>query len=287
MSGLFVQPPAPRTRLGQHRQLSLLAGMHVSPLCLGAMSIGDKWEQVGFGTMDKAGERELYRYGEQLNRTSRPPKSLLASGWSSAGSATRWSSPRRCVRSMVWRESEVDTESVWQYTTNAKRGSDIPRQTHYVGNNMKSLHLSLAASLTKLRTDYVDILYVHWWDWSCGVKEVMDGLHNLAAQGKVLYLANMYARMANQTPFMIYQRAWGILQRGFERDIIPMAREEGEYTRLGTANPRNWHGLSQVWHWLPGTCLLGGKTRTDAEEERRRQTDENGGKQKLCGESRY
>ena len=40
--------------------------------------------------------------------------------------------------------------------------------------------------------------------------------------------ANMYARMTNKTPFVVYQGAWSILQRDFERDIIPMAREEGK-----------------------------------------------------------
>lgn len=59
MSGFFVQPPAPKTRLGRHRQLSPLAGMHVSPLCLGAMSIGDKWEKIGLGAMDKAASFKL------------------------------------------------------------------------------------------------------------------------------------------------------------------------------------------------------------------------------------
>ena len=39
--------------------------------------------------------------------------------------------------------------------------------------------------------------------------------------------ANMYARLMGKTPFVIYQGAWSILQRDFERDIIPMAREEG------------------------------------------------------------
>lgn len=87
----------------------------------------------------------------------------------------------------------------------------------------------------------------------------MNGLHHLVAQGKVLYLVrwrphgselltvlngrriqgisdapawivskvNMYARMANKTPFAVYQGAWNVLQRDFERDIIPMARQEG------------------------------------------------------------
>ena len=106
---------------------------------------------------------------------------------------------------------------------------------------MKSLHNSVTASLKKLRTDYIDILYVHWWDYSCGVEEVMNGLHHLVAQGKVLYLgvsdtpswivakANTYARMANRTPFVIYQGQWSIMQRDFERDILPMAVAEGAY----------------------------------------------------------
>ena len=58
-SSFFIQPPVPKTRLGRHRQLAPLAGMHVSPLCLGAMSIGDKWDKIGFGTMDKASSFKL------------------------------------------------------------------------------------------------------------------------------------------------------------------------------------------------------------------------------------
>lgn len=48
--------------------------------------------------------------------------------------------------------------------------------------------LSLEASLKKLRTTYIDIFYVHWWDWTTSVEEVMDGLHHLVSQGRVLYL---------------------------------------------------------------------------------------------------
>ena len=55
---------------------------------------------------------------------------------------------------------------------------------------MKSLHLSVEASLKKLRTDYIDILYLHWWDYATGVEEVMNGLHHLVASGKVLYLVS-------------------------------------------------------------------------------------------------
>lgn len=59
------------------------------------------------------------------------------------------------------------------------------------------------------------------------------------------------------TPFSVYQGQWSILERSFERDIIPMARDEG----IALA---------------PWGVLGGGKIRTDAEEERRRKTGENG-----------
>ena len=41
--------------------------------------------------------------------------------------------------------------------------------------------------------------------------------------------ASLYARLTGKTPFVIYQGAWSILQRDFEREIIPMARELGMF----------------------------------------------------------
>ena len=50
-----------------------------------------------------------------------------------------------------------------QYTTLFKKAAeDIPQKVHYMGNNLKSMHISVEASLKKLRTSYIDILYVHW-----------------------------------------------------------------------------------------------------------------------------
>ena len=50
MSNFWKQPAEPQTKLGRHRPLAPLAGIHVSPIQLGAMSIGDKWNM---GAMDK------------------------------------------------------------------------------------------------------------------------------------------------------------------------------------------------------------------------------------------
>lgn len=100
--------------------------------------------------------------------------------------------------------------------------------------------MSIKASLKKLRTDYIDILYVHSWDYTTTVEEMMNSLHNLVVQGKVLYLgvsdtpawvvseANTYARMAGKTPFIVYQGAWNIMQRDVERDILPMCIKHGK-----------------------------------------------------------
>lgn len=48
--------------------------------------------------------------------------------------------------------------------------------------------MSLERSLRKLRTDYVDILYVHWWDHSTSIPELMQSLNDVVRSGKVLYL---------------------------------------------------------------------------------------------------
>lgn len=54
-----------------------------------------------------------------------------------------------------------------QYTSNWKRGESLPFKSSYVGNNMKSLYISVEKSLKNLRTNYIDILYVHWVSLRC------------------------------------------------------------------------------------------------------------------------
>jgi aryl-alcohol dehydrogenase-like predicted oxidoreductase len=50
---LWAPPPPPASKLARYRTLSPLAGVRVSPIQLGAMSIGDKWDEFGMGSMDK------------------------------------------------------------------------------------------------------------------------------------------------------------------------------------------------------------------------------------------
>jgi aryl-alcohol dehydrogenase-like predicted oxidoreductase len=55
----FSPPPKPATKLGHYRVLAPSAGLHVSPLQLGAMSIGDKWGALGMGSMNKESSFKL------------------------------------------------------------------------------------------------------------------------------------------------------------------------------------------------------------------------------------
>lgn len=127
-----------------------------------------------------------------------------------------------------------------KYTTNFRAGhGDKEIMANSTGNGTKSLHTSVNASLRKLQTDYIDLLYVHWWDYSTSIPELMQSLNQLVAAGKVLYLgvsdtpawvvskANEYARNHGLRQFSVYQGRWSAAAREFERDIIPMTQAEG------------------------------------------------------------
>ena len=66
----------------------------------------------------------------------------------------------------------------------------MAQQAMYSGNDSKSLHISVHASLSKLRTTYIDLLYLHWWEYTTSIEEVMRSLHALVQAGKVLYLVS-------------------------------------------------------------------------------------------------
>jgi aryl-alcohol dehydrogenase-like predicted oxidoreductase len=72
--------------------------------------------------------------------------------------------------------------------TNVFRTHDLGtgKTVSYGGNHKKSLTLSVKASLQKLQTTYIGLLYVHWWDYTTSIEELMDALHIMVEQGKVL-----------------------------------------------------------------------------------------------------
>ncbi|KAG6376939.1 NADP-dependent oxidoreductase domain-containing protein [Boletus reticuloceps] len=260
MASMMAPAPKPASRLARYRALSPHASIHVSPLQLGGMSIGDKWEQFGLGSMTKESSFKLldafYEAGGNFIDTANNYQDQ-----SSEQFIGEWAELRGIRDQLV-----IATK----YTSNYMRGNDKVRQkVLYTGNSIKSMHVSLEASLKNLRTTYVDIFYLHWWDWETSIEEVMNGLHTLVQQGKVLYLgvsdtpawivsqANQYARDHGKTPFVIYQGLWNVMDRSIEREIVPMCKA---------------HGMALA----PWSVLAGGRLRSDEEEERRAQSGELG-----------
>ncbi|KAL6412424.1 alcohol dehydrogenase [Ilyonectria robusta] len=221
--------PPPKSPLGRHRLLAPTAGVFVSPICLGTMNFGgvmndslgecsketafeilDYFYEQGGNFLDTAssyqGEESEKWLGEWLSKTGHRDEFVLAT----------------------------------KYTGNFKSRSESYRQqSNFGGNGTKSLHLSVEASLEKLQTTYIDLLYLHFWDMTADIPEIMQSLNHLVASGKVLYLGisdtpawivvkcNDYARHHGLRPFSVYQGRWSAADRDFERDIIPMCRAEG------------------------------------------------------------
>lgn len=107
------------------------------------------------------------------------------------------------------------------------------------GNHRKNLVRSLETSLRRLRTDYVDIYWVHIWDAHTPIEETMRALDDQVRVGKVLHVgisdtpawvvsrANALAEWHDWTPFAGIQVPYSLLQRDVERDLLPMAEALG------------------------------------------------------------
>jgi aryl-alcohol dehydrogenase-like predicted oxidoreductase len=104
------------------------------------------------------------------------------------------------------------------------------------GNHRKNLVQSVEASLERLATDYIDLLWLHAWDFLTPVDEVMRALDDLVRAGKILYVgisdapawiisqANTLADFRGWSPFVGLQIEYSLVQRTPERDLLPMAR---------------------------------------------------------------
>ncbi|GAA6015240.1 hypothetical protein JCM10207_003658, partial [Rhodosporidiobolus poonsookiae] len=221
MNDLFAPSPAPKTPLGRYRILSPNCGLKVSPLTLGAMSIGEAWSSF-MGTMTKEESFKLLdafvEAGGNFIDTANNYQNDDSEKWIGEWMAERGNRDRIVIAT--------------KYTTNY-RTVELGKNEAiaYGGNNKRSLHLSVRDSLKKLQTDWIDILYMHWLSHDASIKEVMDSLHILVEQGKVMYLgvsdtpawwvaaANQYAISAGKTPFVIYQGRWNVMMRDLERDV--------------------------------------------------------------------
>lgn len=131
-------------------------------------------------------------------------------------------------------------------------GKDIMR----AGNSRRTMVRCVEESLKRLNTDYIDLFYIHMWDFTTPLDEVMRGFEDLVRSGKVLYVAasdmpawqvsraNMLADLRGWAPFIALQVEYSLAQRTPERDLLPMAAE----LDLGVV----------AWAPLAGGALAGG-----------------------------
>jgi aryl-alcohol dehydrogenase-like predicted oxidoreductase len=107
------------------------------------------------------------------------------------------------------------------------------------GNNRKNMMRSVEESLKRLKTDFIDLLYLHIWDDITPIDEVLRGMDDLIRQGKVNYAAisdtpawvvakgNTLAELMGWSRFVALQIEYSLLQRTPERELIPMAKHFG------------------------------------------------------------
>ncbi|KAK3651226.1 hypothetical protein LTR56_002084 [Elasticomyces elasticus] len=224
----FKPPPKPNNPLAWHRILSPTAGVKVSPICLGGISIGTGWEELFGENEDPFALMDAY-YGLGGNFIDTSNTYNFETSESLIG---EWMENRGVRDQMV-------LASKYSAGYKAYDRENIPIQTNYTGNSAKSMYISVRDSLKKLRTDYIDLLYVHWWGFDTSVEEVMRHLHALVMSRQVLYLgtsdvpawvvvkANMFAKANGLTPFSVYQGKWNAAYRDMEADIIHMAEDQG------------------------------------------------------------
>lgn len=129
------------------------------------------------------------------------------------------------------------------------------------GNSRKCMVRSVEGSLTRLRTDYIDLLYLHIWDGNTPVEEIVRAMDDLVRDGKVLYVGisdipawqvsrmQTIADLRGWTPLVALQIPYNLIERTVEGDLIPMAQALG----LGVV----------AWSPLAGGVLTGKYAKAD------------------------
>ena len=217
------------------------SGLRVSPFCLGAMTFGEDW---GWGSDVATSEAILARYFERGGNFV-----------DTANVYTRGHSEKiigDCLRAGGPGRDRVVIATKFF-------GNLYPGDPNGGGASRKSLTAACEESLRRLRTDYVDLYWMHLWDRFTPIEETMRALDDLVRAGKVRYVgfsdtpawktaqAQMLARWRGWTPLVALQIEYSLIERTVEAELVPMARELG----LGVA----------PWSPLRGGVLTGKYTR--------------------------
>jgi aryl-alcohol dehydrogenase-like predicted oxidoreductase len=185
-------------------------------MAFGTMTFGEEW---GWGATKEESRRMFDAYAE--------------AGGNFIDTANRYTegTSEQLVGEFVGSDREHFVVAT-KYTLFMRR--DDP---NFTGNHRKNMVQALEASLKRLGTDYIDLYWVHAWDFMTPVEEVMRGLDDLVRAGKVLYVgisdtpawivsrANTLAELRGWTAFVGLHIRYSLIDRAAERDLLPMARE--------------------------------------------------------------
>jgi aryl-alcohol dehydrogenase-like predicted oxidoreductase len=191
------------------------SGLRVSEAALGTMTFGDDW---GWGAA-KDEARKVYDAFRDAGGNFIDTANIYTNGTS---------------ESFLGEFMQGHRASVVLATkyTNAMAGTD----PNAAGNQRKNMVQAVEASLQRLRTEYIDLYWVHAWDQMTPVEEVMRGLDDLVRQGKILYAgisdapawwvaqANTLASLRGWSPFIGLQIEYSLIERTVERELVPMAQ---------------------------------------------------------------
>jgi len=190
-------------------------GLRVSELALGTMTFGEDW---GWG----ASQEESKKIFDAFSRA----------GGNFIDTACNYTNgtSEKYVGEFV--KSDRDHFVVATKFTLSERKGDL----NFGGNHRKNLLRTLKNSLDRLQTDYLDLLWLHMWDSTTPVEEVMHTLNDLVREGQVLHIAvsdtpawvvaraNTLAEMRGWARFEALQVPYSLVNRDVERDLLPMAK---------------------------------------------------------------
>lgn len=199
-----------------HYQLLGNSGLKVSEICLGTMTFGEDW---GFGADKEVSRQQLETFVEAGGNFV-DTANLYTNGTSEA-----------YLGDFIASERDYYVLAT-KYTLH-----EPSRSPNDGGNSRKNLMQSLEASLKRLKTDYIDLYWVHAWDEMTPTEELMRALDDAVRAGKVRYVgvsdfpawkvaqANTLAHFRGWSPFVALQIEYSLIERTVEAELIPMAQE--------------------------------------------------------------
>jgi aryl-alcohol dehydrogenase-like predicted oxidoreductase len=196
------------------------SGLRVSPLCLGAMTFGTEW---GFGVDEKASRPIFDRYIE-----------LGGNFVDTADGYTAGKSEELTGKFISERHLRDRVVLATKFTFNTD--SQNPNAG---GNGRKNIYRALEGSLRRLKTDYVDLYWLHAWDTVTPVEEVVSTMNDLVRAGKIRHYgfsdtpawyvarAQTLAQKEGKEPLVALQLEYSLVERTIEREHVPAAQELG------------------------------------------------------------